>query len=124
MAHFRKAIREEVRSRTIRIRYGHTPADAVAYRRFILSLVCSRGKNFVVKQSILQCVLNGDWPKQIIEIWCNEESTVEEDKLPDVIADALITGLAGYGLTVFPEHRFIKMDEAVDEHGLLVQFTT
>jgi hypothetical protein len=116
---FRRALREEIRSRGIRVIRGAPPPDATRHRRRVLRLFCSHGRCIIQRQALLALLPNGDWRKSELQMYVLGADAVDKDAALSVFTNGLITALAGTVFEVYPRHRWTGADLAIDRCGLL-----
>ena len=117
---FRRAIRLEIRARGgVRLLHGSPPVAVQRHRDFMLRLFCARGRCVLEKRSLLLLLPNGDWRSKRIELYVPHGSQLTADAAEDMVANGLVTALAGAQYDVYPRHRWTGADLAVDQCGLL-----
>jgi len=116
---FRRALREEIRSRGIRVIRGAPPPDATRHRRRVLRLFCSHGRCSIQRQALLVLLPNGDWRKSELQMYVLGADAVDKDAALSVFTNGLITAFAGTVFEVYPRHRWTSADLAIDRCGLL-----
>lgn len=117
---FRRALREEIGSRKIRILSGASGLEARRYRLIVLKTFAGHGRNIIAKRMLLSLLPNGDWRSPEIQVYMgNQAASVDEDSARKVVANGLITALAGTMFEQYPRHRWVGADIAVDRCTLL-----
>ena len=117
---FRRAIRLEIRARGgVVLRQGRPPVEVQKHRDLMLRLFCARGRCLLEKRSLLLLLPNGDWRQTQIEMYVPHGSEVTPAIAEDMVANGLVTALAGAQYDVYPRHRWTGADLAVDQCGLL-----
>ena len=118
MSTFRDHLAATVRER-VRFLRGIPPAEATAYRNFILNLFCSTGRHRELRRFLLQALPNGDWRhSDVIEVYVPPGIAVDEEQLTRSVINGLVIALSGKVFTTYPQSRWIGCDVAVDEIGL------
>ena len=119
MNNFRKALREEIQSRTVRVLAGQAPAETRRYRELALRTFAAHGRNLIAKRMLLSLLPNGDWRKRDIELFIGTAAPMDVAIAKATIANGLVTALAGCMHELYPRHRWVGADIAVDRCGLL-----
>ena len=118
---FRRAFAQVVAER-LEIRKGHPPLDTIVYRQNMLDLFLSRGRDVEQRKFVLKELPNGDWrDKSHVQVYLADEE-FEKHSRADVanrLAKGLMSALTGRSFFVYPRHRWVGADIAVDEIGLL-----
>ena len=118
MLKFRVSLIAVVRQR-LQIIVGHPPADAQAYRQFILSHFCSSGRNLAVKRFLLEHFANGDWRcKDAVQLYVEPGLEVNAAGMVDQVCSALALALTGSLFKLYPRHRWVGADGTVAQIGL------
>lgn len=117
---FRKALRAEIHHRGVKIVRGTPPVEATQYRNFMMRLFAARGKNILMKRVLLALLPNGDWRSYRIELYVSGQAPeVDNVTAERIVANGLITALAGTMFELYPRHRWTGSDLATDRCGLL-----
>jgi len=117
---FRRALREEINSRRVRVVEGWASSEVRRYRQLALRVFAGHGRNLIAKRMLLSLLPNGDWRQPDIELFVGPSSAViDVAAAKTVIANGLITALAGSMYEVYPRHRWVGADIAVDRCSLL-----
>ena len=120
MSQFRQALLQVISSRTLVIRHGTPPAEAVAYREFILRLFGKSGSKLATRRYLLSTLLNGDWRKRdVIEVFVPAAFEVNRADLQAKITEGTLLALTSKVFSKYPRHRWLGCDVATDEVGLL-----
>ena len=117
---FRKAIRQEIRSRGgVIVRRGAASLEARRHRELMLRLFAARGRCILSRRVLLMLLPNGDWRQQQVEIFVDHSSQLTQQEAERQLANGLVTALAGSQFEVYPRHRWTGADVAFDRCGLL-----
>ena len=117
---FRRALREEIESRNIRVLAGVPTAEVRRYRELALRTFAGRGKNIIEKRMLLSLLPNGDWRSNDIEVWTGSApANMGKAALQNMVVNGLVTALAGCMFEIYPRHRWTGADVAIDRCGLL-----
>ena len=115
---FRRALRAEIRSRTIHILQGCPPMAAQRRRDAALQLFAARGGGVVRKRFLLETLANGHWDRDDIDVYI-EGDIPSRESVVRTLSNGLVSALTGRGFKIYPRHRWTGADEALDGVGLL-----
>jgi hypothetical protein len=117
---FRKAIRLEIRRRGgVKLIQG-APSLALRRRReYFLRLFAARGRNVIAKRALLLLLPNGDWRSHQVEMYVASDSAMTAEEAERLLANGLVTALAGHMFELYPRHRWCGADLAFDRCGLM-----
>lgn len=117
---FRRALREEIASRRIRLPSGVPCAEARRHRSVVLRICAGHGRNLIAKRMLLSLLPNGDWRKPEIDIYMGfGAASLDEASARKVVANGLITAMAGSMCEMYHRHRWVGADVAVDRCSFL-----
>ena len=117
---FRKALRMEIRSRGgVTVRVGAVSREARQHRELMLRLFAARGRCIIPKRVLLMLLPNGDWRSRQVEVYVSHSSELTPQEAEKMLANGLVTALAGAQFEVYPRHRWTGADIAFDRCGLL-----
>ena len=115
-----QCVRDVVQERVLVLRDVSPPADILPFKRHVMALVLARGRNMVMKRLLMQCLPNGNWQRRDrIEIYVPPGPEVCIPSLAAVVAEAIVTIVAGARYTTYSANRWTKADEALDEIALM-----
>lgn len=116
---FRRALREEIRHRGVRILRGPPPLHCFQHRRIMMRLFCARGANSIDRRLLLALLPNGDWTKRQVEIFVPNPDDISHEQAVEVLCNGLTTALAGLSFHLYPRSRWTGADLSLDQCGIL-----
>ena len=118
MVTFREHLGQLVRERLLIIR-GYPLEEASAYRRFILRLFCTTGRQLQLREFLLSALPNGDWRRSdAIELYIAPGIDFNQEQVTQRLVNGLVVALSGRVFSTYPQSRWIGCDVGVDEAGL------
>ena len=112
---FTKALRAKIRNRGgVRLVQGTPPIVARKYREGCLRQVASRGTNIIARRFLLTILHNGDWRRHQVELFVPSDFALTPEKAEVVVANGLVTALAGHVFELYPRSRWCGADLALD----------
>ena len=120
MAKFRQSMAQVVGDPSkFEILRGSSSPAATAFRHFIIDVFCQSGANAKLRAYLLLRLPNGDWQRRDkIEVYVAPLTDVDEAKLRKQVVTALLMCLGGRAFRVYPRHRWIGADAALDQVGI------
>ena len=119
MQAFRSSLAAVIQHRLTVIR-GSPPISAMEHRRWALDTFCSSGPKADIRRYLLESVANGDWSvHHQVQIYVPVGVLLNVEKLKVGVISALVEALAGRLLRLWPQHRWLGAEAAIDDLALI-----
>ena len=121
MGTFRKCLRAEIESR-FELLHGRLPPDALVHKRTMLSLFCRTGTNLAVRQLLMVLCPNGDWRAPKVQFYKPLQgplSRATDEELLEHVVSGLMIALCSTMPEVYPRHRWVGCDVALDNLSII-----
>ena len=119
MQTFRATVTEIVQERLVILR-GQAPAEALAYRDFVIATFAATGTRQEERAFLLTNLCNGDWRnKQQVEVYVAGGVDIDEGVLRSNVVQGLLSALCGKSFSTYPRHRWLGCDVSTDQFALL-----
>jgi hypothetical protein len=115
---FRKALREEIAARGIRVVQGSPPKRAQDHRIRMIRVFCSSGGNVLSRQMLLALLPNGEWDSLVLKLYVGSASLTPMQAL-SVFTNGIIYALVGINFKIVNQGRWLRNEDATDQCGLL-----
>ena len=117
---FRQCLAAEVRDR-LRILDGRPTHDAMQYKANIVKVFLRNGPAALKRALLLGLCPNGDWRSEHIEFYPDiaPAGLDTREKVEEYVTNGLSIAFTSSQLRIYPRHRWVGMDLAVDEQGIM-----
>ena len=120
MALWRRCLKEEILD-TLHIKHGVPPDHCVRFRKHVLQLFLSHGRNMLTRRVLLSVLPNGDWScDSTVEIYVGLGvfTCVDRDQLASLVSNGMAVALAWSRPWLYPRSRWVGAEMATDELGV------
>ena len=119
MSRFRASLLQLLQEKVTLMR-GHPTLEMINYREWCLSLLCHRGPQAAVKALMLRNLANGDWTRgDQVQLIIPPGPAIDEGQAKEQVVQGLLKVLAGRLLRLYPQHRWLGAEAAVDDVALM-----
>lgn len=119
MSVFRRALANVI-DKSLHIRRGIPPKEYKEHQTACLDLFLGRGTLCEGRRNLLTSTLNGDWSSPRPKVWLPpDEEPPPRSATVTVVVQVVVVCCCGRNFTTYPRHRWVGVDVAVDEIGLL-----
>ena len=118
MMAFRRALSEVVQEK-LTIRIGYPSAECVAYRKFLINLFLSTGRQQCLRRFLLETLPNGNWRNESeVEVFVAPGVDFDRQQLAEGVTKGLLLALSSKVFTTYNQSKWLGCDLALDEVGL------
>ena len=122
LARFRATLVRLVMEGALQISRHPPSQEADSYKTYVLDAFCAGGPRATERRLLLTSTFTGDWrtPVDPLQVYIPAGVEYSELQVRRNMAHALVSSLAGRSFHLFPRHRWVGCELALDQVGLLL----